>query len=89
MRKFTVEEEQKLDEFNKKQWKILRKIPPEFHVMIGGLAKELGGEGGCGEILAYLSDLVEEFKKPLEEYTERICKEAQDAADFQREANGV
>jgi hypothetical protein len=63
------------DEFNEEQEKLLKDIPKEFHGAFPGVAWDNGHSAGLEEVISVLSDLISNFKQPIEDYGKRLVEE--------------
>jgi len=70
-------------EFNDKQANILQPIPQEFRSAISHYAYE-HGHFGYNEIIIHLTDLVDAFLQPIQEFEKRIRTEAPHSTRIQK-----
>jgi flagellar biosynthesis/type III secretory pathway protein FliH len=62
-------------EFANQQQEMLKEIPKEFRSAMSYKAWEDGHSAGYEEVILLLSNLIDAFKEPIEEFEHRIRKE--------------
>ena len=69
------------EEFNIKEAEILKDLPEEFRSAISTMAYERGHSAGYEECLIHVEGYVNDLKKPIEEFKERVARNSQPNAD--------